>query len=87
MGAPKGNINAAKYKPLYDALRKAIVQDDRARLDAGAQRLLDKYAEGDLQAAQFVRDTLEGKPAQSVAIEGGDPDKPLMFGWMTPPKS
>lgn len=68
MGAPYGNMNASKYKPLYDALRKAIVQDDRARLDVGAQKLLDKVAEGDLQATQFVRDTLEGKPAQAMTL-------------------
>lgn len=72
MGAPLGNLNASKMKPVYDALRKAVVQDDKKRLDAGAQILLNKIAEGDMTAWNFFRDTMEGKPSQALAVTGED---------------
>ncbi len=72
MAAPLGNNNAGKAKVIYDALRKAVVQDDRHRLALGIEAILDDFAAGDKDARVFVRDTLDGKPAQSLAVTGED---------------
>ncbi len=78
MGAPVGNLNAAKgQKYIYEALRKALVQDDKKRLAIGMEKVLDLVSEGDPWAMSFVRDTLDGKPAQSVTVSG-DADNPLL---------
>ena len=77
MGAPTGNQNAAKSKVVHDAMRKISLQEDHKRLRKGVEIVLDKAAEGDMAAIQFVRDTLDGKPAQSVTV-GGDADNPFL---------
>lgn len=78
MGAPSGNLNALKgQKYVYDALRKAVVQDDKQRLDAGVQKVLSLASEGERWAIEFIRDTLDGKPAQSVLL-GNENDKPFL---------
>lgn len=71
-GAPLGNTNAAKAKIVYDAIRKAQAQDDKGRLDKAAQTVLTLASEGERWALEFLRDTLDGKPAQSVAVTGAD---------------
>lgn len=78
MGAPLGNRNAAKPRLFDGALRRAINEagQDREILLDIARQLLAKALEGDMQAIKEVRDTLDGKPAQSVTV-GGDPDNPL----------
>jgi hypothetical protein len=78
MGAPVGNRNAAKPRLFDGALRRAINEAgaDREVLLDIAKALLAKALEGDLAAIKEVRDTLDGKPAQSVTV-GGDPDNPL----------
>lgn len=76
MGAPVGNTNAAKSKAFYGALSRAIAQDDGARLRAAAEKLLDLASEGEQWAVKELRDTLDGKPAQSVTL-GGDADNPI----------
>jgi hypothetical protein len=78
MGAPVGNRNAAKPRLFDGALRRAINEagTDREVLLDIAKALLAKALEGDLAAIKEVRDTLDGKPAQSVTV-GGDADSPL----------
>lgn len=76
MGAPIGNLNAAKSRAFYGALSRAIAQDDGKRLRAAAEKLLDLASEGEAWAVKELRDTLDGKPAQSVTV-GGDADNPL----------
>ena len=76
MGAPAGNQNAAKSKLVHDALRKLAVQEDYKRLNKGLERVMDAFEAGEPWAAQFVRDTLDGKPAQSIDV-GGQPDNPI----------
>lgn len=67
MGAPLGNKNSSKENRIFgDELRKAIAQDDRKRIRAGIEKLLDKVAEGDLQAFNAIADRTDGKPKQSV---------------------
>lgn len=76
MGAPIGNTNAAKHRRFYAALERAIAQDDGKRLRSAAEKLLDLASEGEPWAVKELRDTLDGKPAQSVTV-GGDSDNPL----------
>ena len=77
-GAPKGNQNAVKAKKWTDAIERALEKrsriDQKAALDDLAEKLLEKCAEGDLQALKELGDRLEGKPAQSVV---GDPENPI----------
>lgn len=71
-GAPVGNQNAAKSKLVADALRKLVVQDDRKKFSAGLKAVMDAFGDGEPWAVQFVRDTLDGKPAQAVSVAGED---------------
>lgn len=68
MGAPVGNRNAAKAKMVADAMRKAAIQEDFSRLRQGVEKVWDAFAAGEQWAAGFVRDTFDGKPAQSVTV-------------------
>lgn len=77
-GAPIGNQNAKKGKLIEDLLRKVCVQEDNKRISTALNAILDKAAEGDLRCMEFVRDTFDGKPAQSVALSG-DEENPLAF--------
>lgn len=79
MGAPIGNRNAAKPRLFDGALRRAINEAgaDREVLLDIAKVMLAKALEGDLAAIKEIRDTLDGKPAQSVTV-GGDPENPLV---------
>lgn len=72
MAAPAGNNNAAKSKLFHDAIRKASIQEDHARLRQMADALLTKAAEGDIAASMLIRDTLDGKPKQQVEVSGED---------------
>lgn len=51
-------------------------EEEYKRITQGINAALDKFAEGDLKAGEFVRDTTDGKPAQSMTL-AGDPDNPL----------
>src|SRR5437899_2624760 len=66
MGAPVGNQNAKKAKEFERRLRAACEQDDWERIRLGFEEIQDLCATGDLWALQFVRDTLDGKPAQNI---------------------
>lgn len=68
MGAPVGNQNAKKGKMVADALRKAAVQEDYARLAQGIEQVWNAFAAGEQWAVGFVRDTFDGKPAQSMTV-------------------
>ena len=75
MGAPIGNTNGAKSRAFYGALSRAIAQDDGERLRRAAEKMLDLAAEGEAWAVKELRDTLDGKPTQTIA---GDPEAPLI---------
>lgn len=70
MGAPVGNLNAAKEKKWYEALDRAIKQDEGKRLRAAAEKLLDLAAEGESWAVKELGDRLDGKPKQQTEISG-----------------
>lgn len=69
MAAPKGNQNAKKGKLIEDLLRKISVQEDHKRIAKGLSEILNKAADGDQRAIEFVRDTFDGKPMQSVNMD------------------
>ena len=80
VGAPLGNKNAAKAHIFYDAVKRAIAQDDGKRLRAAAEKLLDLDAEGTPWAVQELANRLDGKPSQSVALTGDD-GGPVQLGF------
>lgn len=80
-GAPSGNDNAAKNKPFWSMIDRAIKQDDGKRLRAIAEKLLDEAAAGKPWAVREVADRLDGKSHQSVAI--GNPDGTAIFTAIT----
>ena len=70
MARPKGSEN--KDKPFRDALRMelAAAGDDHRALRGIARALIATATGGDVQAAKEIRDTLDGKPAQSMELSG-----------------
>lgn len=77
MGAPLKNQNARKGKLIRDALVRDITQRDLMDASADVLRKLtgvqiNKALEGDLNAAIFVRDTLDGRPVQQTELTGAD---------------
>lgn len=68
-GAPKGSENAAKRRLFEHTVRRALTQDDGVRLRQAAETLLDLAANGERWAVECLRDTLDGKPKQSVDID------------------
>lgn len=72
-GNPEG---AKKPRAFYAALSRALAQDDGKRLRSAVEQLLNLAASGEGWAIKELRDTLDGKPAQTIA---GDPDAPPAF--------
>lgn len=72
MGAPKGNTNSSKQNRLVgDVLRKVAKQNPK-KLRSACEKLLDKAVDGDMTAFKEFRDTLDGKPAQTIQGAGED---------------
>lgn len=61
MAAPLGNKNAQKGKVFFDALRKAMAEDDHLRVRKAANKLLDLAAQGEQWAIKELADRLDGK--------------------------
>lgn len=71
-GAPKGNKNAARdNRVITNALNRAVVQNPDKLRDA-CEKVIDEAAGGNLAAFTFIADRLEGRPAQTTVLEGGD---------------
>lgn len=71
-----------RRKPITDTIKRIIAQDDAGLLGAnrlrnGLEKVFDCAATGDLDAITFIRDTVQGKPAQAVTVSG-DEDRPLI---------
>lgn len=72
MAAPEGNNYSSKSNRLWgETLRRIAVQEPH-KLRAIAERLYDKAAEGDIQAAKEIGDRLDGKSAQALMLSGAD---------------
>ena len=66
-GNPQGR---AIEKPFADALRMEIkaAGDNHKKLREIASKLLDKAADGDMQAINCLADRLDGRPAQALEV-------------------
>lgn len=72
MAAPYGNQNAAKGRKVEEMLKRIAIQEDWVRLRLALEKLWDKAAEGDMWALQFIRDSLDGRPAQQIVATDAD---------------
>lgn len=72
MAAPIGNQNASKSRLVHDELRKLAAQDNFKRLRAGLNKVMNAFEAGEPWAAQFVRDSLDGRPAVAVTVTSDD---------------
>jgi hypothetical protein len=76
-GAPLGNKNAAKSRLFEQAIIRALKQRDLKDGDGEtlrkiAERLIELALEGQIKAFSEMRDTVDGKPMQSVEHSGPD---------------
>ena len=66
MAAAEGNTYSSKSNRLWgETLRRIAVQNPQ-KLRAIAEKLYDRAAEGDIQAAKEIGDRLDGKAVQQV---------------------
>lgn len=84
MAAPLGNKNGEKKNRIVgDVLRRVAAQNPK-KLRAACEALLDKAVDGDIAAFTQFRDTLDGKPNQSISgpdegpIQINDPSRPAL---------
>ena len=59
-------------------------EEEYRRIKAGVNKVLDRFSiEGHLPAGEFVRDTVDGKPAQTVRGPGehGEHDIRIKHSW------
>lgn len=69
-GAPIGNKNATKNRPITEAITRALLANDGAKLRALAESLVDRAIESDTRAAIEVNDRIEGKVPQAIVGPG-----------------
>jgi hypothetical protein len=81
-GAPEGHTNSSKNNRIWgNIIRKYAIQEDYKRLNAIAEKLYEKAAEGDLGAAKEIGDRLDGKAVAIQEITGADgKDLPIGIG-------
>lgn len=86
MGAPLGNQNSSKANRLWaETIKRAIVQEDGAKLRAIAEKLIAMAAEGDMQAIKELGDRLDGKATQAISgPDGGAIPMQTIVNFVTP---
>ncbi len=73
-GAPVGNQNGKKGKLFYDALRVALVQEDKKKLRKITDKLVESAENGEPWAVKEIMDRMDGKPVNTTELsntEGG----------------
>jgi hypothetical protein len=69
MPGQSGNPSGRPKKHLTEAMRRKL-DNDPERAERIAEQMLTQAEHGDVQSFDRVRDSIEGKPAQSVNING-----------------
>lgn len=74
MGAPIGNRNSAgvRDRAFSEAVRRAALAKNGAKLRAMAETLLDKAVAGDVAALREAADRIEGRVPQGIEGPGKD---------------
>ena len=67
----RGNKLGEKSRKFEQLVERCLIQEDFKRLRAGIEKMLDECAKGERWALELVRDTLDGKPKQPIAIDLG----------------
>jgi len=67
MGAPLGNKNHSKDKLIESAFRRELTQNPEDALYI-AKALIGRAKNGDVGAAVFIRDTVDGKPVKKIDV-------------------
>jgi hypothetical protein len=62
----EGNKLGRKRRKFEQAIDRAILSDNGDRLRAAAEKIVDLASQGERWACEFLRDTLDGKPAQQI---------------------
>ena len=75
MAGTIGNRNSEKGKIVRSVIKQRLAE--RALLAVIVDAMLDKAADGDLQAAKEIFDRVDGKAAQSLELSG-DSDNPIV---------
>lgn len=73
----EGNQAAAKGRTVEKLIERINLQEDNKRLRQGLEALMDKVADGDQRALEFVTERLDGKPRQALDV-GGQEGNPLI---------
>ena len=82
-GAPTGNQNGKKGKLFYDALRVALVQEDRKTLRKITDTLVKAAMDGEPWAVKEVMDRIDGKPVNTTELGGiNGAEIKVLAGWM-----
>lgn len=68
-GAPIGNKNAIKNRPITDLIRRALLQNDSEKARKLADELVKRAIEGSDRAAVEVLDRIEGKVEQPLSAQ------------------
>ena len=71
-GGQPGNQNARKGKLFYDAIRIALVQEDKKKLRNITDKLVKSAEDGEPWAIKEIMDRMDGKPIQATEISGAD---------------
>ena len=67
-----GNRHAAKRREFEAAIRRSLARDDFKALRVIADKVRDLAMEGERWAIEFLRDTLDGRPAQQIVATDND---------------
>ena len=82
MAAPLGNQNAAKGRRFAAIAERIAAAEKYAALEGAIHALFGKAKAGDLKAIEIVRDTFDGKPAQSIVGADGGPLQVQDVPWL-----
>jgi hypothetical protein len=72
-GAPLGNMNRTRGAEVSHAVRRALAQDNWARLRAGAEKLAQAFADGQPWAFNLVWERMEGRVPQALILQDDAP--------------
>jgi hypothetical protein len=81
MAAPLGNQNAVRAKRWQQAIQRALARASNKDIDTGLDSAADKLValalEGDKWALEELGDRIDGKPHQSVQVDGDGEGGPV----------